>query len=111
MEANRRVDDDRLSVPLDPRLERPPELVRDERVDEEERVRRLVGDRADIGRPVGRVSWLLRRTPLRVPRGPAEQAGTKLRELGYRVSSGGFWTLCSVAYSSTSVLITSAPSP
>ena len=34
MEANRRVDDDRLFVPLDPRLEWPPELVRDERVDE-----------------------------------------------------------------------------
>ena len=92
-------------------LEGGPELLRDERVDEDERVGSLVRDRPDALGPVGGAVGRGAGHPLRMRRFPAPEARRELREPRYRWSSGGFWTLCSVAYSSTSLLITSAPSP
>ena len=95
--ADRGKDGDRLAVGAGERAERLPELGRDERVDQQERVRGRVGNRADLFGPVGRAPRLRGRLPLGVARRPAPQSGTQLLESGYFVSSGGFWTLCSVA--------------
>jgi hypothetical protein len=109
--ADRREDDNRLPVPGDEVFEWGPEVTRDERIDEEERIRGLVRNTSDLLGPVSRAFGLRSCAPVRMPGSPAPKARTKLLERCYRVSSGGFWTLCSVAYSSTSLLITSAPSP
>ena len=111
VEADRRQDANRPAVGSHPFLERGPELVGDERVDEDERVGSLVRDRPDALGPVGGTVGRSTRCPLRMWRFPAPEPRRELREPRYCWSSGGFWTLCSVAYSSTSLLITSAPSP
>ena len=111
VETDRRQDANGPAVGSHPFLESGPELLRDERIDEDELVGSLVRDRPDHLGPVGGAVGRGARHPLRMWRFPAPEPRRELRESRYRWSSGGFWTSCSVAYSSTSLLITSAPSP
>jgi hypothetical protein len=52
-----------------------------QRIDEHERVARVVGDTTDLRRPVGRAVHLLRRLPLGMCRRPAPQARCDLLQL------------------------------
>jgi hypothetical protein len=52
-----------------------------QRIDEHERVARVVGDTTDLRRPVGRAVHLLRRFPLGMCRRPAPQARCDLLQL------------------------------
>jgi hypothetical protein len=97
MEPDRRVDDDGLPMPPPHVVERLPEVIRDERIDEKECIWRRVGNRPDELAPVGRAPRRCPGPPLRMRRLPAPEAGAELFETGYRSSSGGFWTSFSVA--------------
>jgi len=68
------------------------------------------GDPVAIGHPEGDVVKRLRPHP-RQDNDALLPGVDRSPQLLLVYSSGGFWTLCSVAYSSVSLLITSAPSP
>jgi hypothetical protein len=75
----------------------------DDDVDEPLEEVTLVG----VGGPPRQLELLVRFEPAPLPR----QLQPALERLVDQVSSGGFWTLCSVAYSFVSWLTTSKPSP
>jgi hypothetical protein len=67
-------------VPFDQAVEIGPELFGDERVDEDERAFRRVGDGPDVGPPVGGTVGLGSRLELGVPGGPSPEPGAELLE-------------------------------
>ena len=97
MEPDRRVDDHGPPMASPHVVERLPEIISDERIDQEECVRGGVGHRTDELGPVGRAPRRRPGAPLRMRRLPAPEAGAEFFETGYRSSSGGFWTSFSVA--------------
>ena len=62
-------------------VERVVVVAADERIDQHERIRRGVGDTADVLGPVGGIVFLLARLPVRMHRGPAPQSSCHLLQV------------------------------
>jgi hypothetical protein len=80
MPLQRRDDVHGLAMLADQGVEGRPAVIGYQRIDEQQRVGRGIGDAADVVRPVVDAVGRRPRPPCRMRRGPAPQAGRELHE-------------------------------